>query len=228
MLKSFGCSFIYGTDLSDCDPNKNWSPSSLTWPALLADRLGYQYGCYAKGGKGNLFILNQILNQITNSNNDLFVIAWTWADRKDYLDQDCTWQVIRPADQSDMTEFYYKNLYSDDLHRLQNLLYIKSAIDLLEQNKIPFIMTLMDMNLFDDYADSPAQLRGLAKLAQQIKPYITTFDGANFVEWSRKNKFPESELWHPLQQAHQAAADYVFNRVFDTQRTNDPVQLVRV
>lgn len=230
MLKSFGCSFIYGTDLSDCDsdPNKTWSPSHLTWPALLAQRMGYQYACYAKGGRGNLFILNQILNQITTNNNDLFVIGWTWAERQDYLDSNRKWQTVRATDDTELCKFYYKNLYSDHLHRLQNLVYVNSAVQMLTQHKIPFVMTHMDMGLFDHPADSGLQLRGIDHMADQLRPYMTTFDGLNFVEWSRKNNYAESELWHPLEPAHQAAADYVFNRVFDTQKTSDPIQPVRV
>jgi hypothetical protein len=226
MLKSFGCSFIYGSDLADSDPELEWSPSQHTWPALLAQHLNYQYGCYARGGRGNLFILNSILNQITNSNNDLFVIAWTWAERQDYLDHDLNWKVIRATDTTDLSKFYYKNLYSDTLHRLQNLIYIKTAVDLLTEKNIPFIMTHMDMNLFDDINNLPSQLRGLTQLVNQIRPHITTFDGLNFLDWSRKNGYPESELWHPLEQAHEFAEQYIFKTVFDKQKTSDPAQLV--
>ena len=76
MLKSFGCSFIFGTDLSD---STNLKASYSTWPAHMAKHLGYQYGCLAKGGIGNFQILQRVLDHINFTNNDLFVIAWTWA-----------------------------------------------------------------------------------------------------------------------------------------------------
>ena len=63
MLKSFGCSFIYGSDLSD--DGKGFplaSPSKLSWPSLLAQSLNYTYECYARPGSGNLRILEKVLN----------------------------------------------------------------------------------------------------------------------------------------------------------------------
>ena len=70
-LKSFGCSFIYGTDLAD--DGRGFiaaTPSRLTWPALLAQNLDYSYECYARPGCGNLRILEKILNQADNFINN--------------------------------------------------------------------------------------------------------------------------------------------------------------
>lgn len=226
MLKSFGCSFIYGCDLADCDSTKSFCPSIKTWPALLAQRMGYHYGCYAKGGKGNLYILNQVINQIMAPHRDLFVIGWTWVDRADYVTNDNTWQVLRPSLESDLAEFYYKHLFSDQTAILQNLIYIKTAIDLLTQNHVPFVMTHMDWDLFQTCADFPNQLRGVSYLLDLIRPYMTTFDGMNFLDWSRKNNYAESPLWHPLEQAHESACDYIFKKTFDKQNTNDPARRV--
>jgi hypothetical protein len=58
-LQSFGCSFIYGTDLDDC-PDQNGiaiCASRKTWPALISARFGMNYRCRAHGGSGNLSIL---------------------------------------------------------------------------------------------------------------------------------------------------------------------------
>jgi len=56
---------------------------------------------------------------------------------------------------------------------------------------------------------------------------MTEFDGMTFLEFSRKNGYPETEQWHPLEQAHQAAAELLI-RSFDKQKTSDPTQQVRV
>ena len=89
-LKSFGCSFIFGSELADDGRDRPYAtPSQLTWPSHLAQHLGRDYSCYARPGAGNLQILENILNQSAVSDcNDLFVIGWTWIDRFDYYDAD--------------------------------------------------------------------------------------------------------------------------------------------
>ena len=64
-LKSFGCSFIWGSDLPDDGRNlPRATASRLTWPALLAQDLEYEYECHARPGAGNLQITERLLNQI--------------------------------------------------------------------------------------------------------------------------------------------------------------------
>ena len=48
-------------------------------------------------------------------------------------------------------------------------------------------------------------------LQQYIKPCMTKFNGLTFLEWSRKNGYPETAQWHPLEMAHRAAADLMIN-----------------
>ena len=73
-LKSFGCSFIYGSELSDEIPNNTHRHhSKLTWPGQLAQHLNYDYLCYARPGAGNLQIAEQVLTHIaTNKKTALF------------------------------------------------------------------------------------------------------------------------------------------------------------
>ena len=105
--------------------------------------------------------------------------------------------------------------------------YIATAINLLNIKQIPFCMTLMDTTLFDpidpDWQD-PYALRALQSL---IKPYIHWFDGQDFLSWSKKNNYPISDTWHPLDQAHRAAADYMI-KIFDTQKIGALIQPVHV
>jgi hypothetical protein len=83
-IKSFGCSFIFGTDLADETRGEPYAQSSqLTWPALLAQDLGLEYECHARPGSGNLRILEKILS-ISIQTPATFVIGWTWIDRFDY------------------------------------------------------------------------------------------------------------------------------------------------
>jgi hypothetical protein len=109
-LKSFGCSFIYGSDLTDINNS---------WPALLATQLGHSHKCYARPGSGNLQIAERVLNQIADSDNsDLFVVGWTWIDRFDYININTTWSgtpwsTIMPVDTTEIAKIYYRDLHSE-------------------------------------------------------------------------------------------------------------------
>lgn len=221
-LKSFGCSFIFGSELADDGRDGPYAtPSQLTWPSHLAHYLNYDYQCFARPGSGNLQILEQTLTQAAYNTHDLFVIGWTWIDRFDYYPANpndhsrSPWRTIMPVDVTDLANVYYRDLHSEYRDKFTCLSYIKLAIDTLNQKGIPFVMTYMDELLFDQrWHTTPAVL----DLQQYIKPYMTTFEGKTFLEWSRKNGYPETTAWHPLEEAHAAAGKYMIN-VFDTQNT---------
>lgn len=219
-LKSFGCSFIFGSDLSDCDNNPPWPNGSLsTWPAHLAKQLGYNYQCWARPGSGNLQIAEKIINQSAVCQDSLYVISWSWIDRFDYYKSINSWQpwkTLTPGTLDHLAEMYYKNLHSEYRDKLSNLMYIKLAIDTLRQKDIPFIMTYMDELLFDRECHiTPAVI----DLQDCVQPYMTTFEGKTFLDWSRKYGYPESAGWHPLEQAHAEGAK-VMRQAFDRQNTN--------
>ena len=55
-IKSFGCSFIFGSELSDDGKHELYAIGSrLTWPAILANHLGYNYNTYSRPGMTNRF-----------------------------------------------------------------------------------------------------------------------------------------------------------------------------
>jgi hypothetical protein len=234
-LKSFGCSFIFGTDLSNYNTNgKIPTPSKHTWPAYLARHLEYQYRCYARPGSGNLQIAERVLSHATQFDGDLFVIGWTWIDRFDYRNSFISntpiatkwnnWKTLMPIDNSNLAKTYYQGLHSEFQDKLCSLMYIKLVIDTLTQKKIPFLMTYMDELLFDQQWNTT---EAIIDLQNYVRPHMTQFDNMNFLEWSRAKGFDISATWHPLEQAHRVAADYMI-KIFDTQKTNDPVQLAHV
>ena len=231
-LRSFGCSFIFGSELSD-DGADSPRPtfSRLTWPAHLAQHLGQHYYCHARPGAGNLQIAEQVLNQVAHSTSqDLFVIGWTWIDRFDHYDAHWNprqtlspWRTIMPVDESALAKTYYRELHSEYRDKLTTLIHIKLVIDTLNQAQIPYIMTYMDRLIFDTRWNTSA---GLALLQQAVEPHMTEFDGKTFLEFSRAHGFAETERWHPLEPAHRAAADLLISS-FDKQKTSDPAQQVR-
>jgi hypothetical protein len=227
-LKSFGCSFIFGTDLADDSQDRaHLTASNLTWPAHLARHCGYQYECYARPGAGNLQIAERVLSHASQASDSvLFVIGWTWIDRFDYANltvhndglaaQWHNWQTIMPVDKDNLALMYYKKLHSEYRDKLTTLMSIKLVIDTLKQKTCPFIMTYQDSLMFDDrWNTTPA----VTELQNYVKPYMTTFEGKSFLDWSRFKGYPESGAWHPLEAAHEAAADYII-KVFDKKNTN--------
>jgi hypothetical protein len=212
-IKSFGCSFIYGTDLPDDKKASRPRPSTMTWPALLAQRLKLDYACYAQGGQGNTFVLDQILCEAAKPTRDLFVIGWTWIDRFDYVNKQeldwVDWKAIRPTTDDAVSATYYRHLHSQYRDKLSSLVCMQSAIDTLQRKNIPFIMTSIDDILFERQWNVALSI---GDLQDYVEPYVTRFDGTNFLDWSRQQGFPISDSWHPLAQAHQAAADVMMPR----------------
>jgi hypothetical protein len=198
-LTSHGCSFVYGSELS--------SPS-LSWPALVAQNLGYDHVCWAVPGSGNLQIMESVLSHADKG--DLCMVNWTWIDRFDYVDiQDESWQTLRPIFDHDHAEYYYRHLHGQYRDMLTNLVYISTAINFLKHRGIPFVMTYMDSVLFEQVNPSWHQPDAVTYLQQQVSTNMRNFDGLNFLDWSRINGFEISETWHPLDQAHAAAANYM-------------------
>ena len=123
-LKSFGCSFIFGSELSDIT-NRTKKYSQLTWPAIIAQRLELDYACYAKPGSGNLQILNNLLDQVAQHNNDVYIINWTFTNRWDYMYAgNNQWHSILPWDTHDRAEFYYRHFQAEHTDKLNNLIWI--------------------------------------------------------------------------------------------------------
>lgn len=225
MLKAFGCSFIHGTDLADTGPltNYNFRPSKSTWPALLAHRLELKYNCVAKGGSGNLQILDNVLNSAEMDRNqcDFYIVAWTWSMRFDYSNPQGrhfdgedrnTWCTLLPMDANsrDLHDFYFRNFHSSYKDKLTSLLYISQAIDMLQSRNLGFYMTCMDDEIFDNkWHTSPA----ISYLQEKVRPHIRNFEGHNFLRWASIRGFEVSATGHPLEPAHAAAADLVYPEI---------------
>ena len=224
-LKSFGCSFIYGSELNDEDGNVPGQVlthySRLTWPAQLARHLNYDYLCYARPGAGNLQIAERVLTHLTTTEQTLFVIGWTYIDRFDYVNANNTrkwpWSTLKPVDTTDVAVMYYKNLHSETQDKLTSLMSVRLVIDTHKQKGCPFIMTHIDDLMFDQrWNTTPA----ITDLQDYIQPHMTTFEGQNFQQWSKKNSHAISSSGHPLEAAHAAAGELMI-KVFGTQNTID-------
>ena len=85
----------------------------------------------------------------------------------------------------------------------------------------------MDTILMETINPNWQDPRSVTVLQDQIGPHLNWFGSTTFLEWSRSKGYTESERWHPLEQAHRAAADYMIS-VFDKQKTSDLALQARV
>lgn len=215
-LKSFGCSFIFGSDLPDDGRNGLYAkPSRLAWPAVIADHFGYSYQSCARPGAGNLQILERLLCHIDPDDPAIFVIGWTYIDRFDYIDQQTIpvqpnkkWKTLMPIDADTVAETYYRYLHSEYSDKLRSLIYVKTAIDVLNQNRCPFIMTYLDPLML---CRKWHTTNGSTYLVEQVQSCLRDFEGQSFLQWSRHKGFAISDTDHPLEQAHRAAADLIID-----------------
>jgi hypothetical protein len=202
-LKSFGCSFIYGSELQDTA-----LPSQSTWPALIAKKLNLEYKCHAWPGQGNFKIYCDILARSYLDDDSFYVINWTWIDRFDYINSREQWNTLRPTQENELQDFYYRNLHSQFSDMISSASYIVSAAEHLQSLRRPFVMTYMDYNLLTTINSNWQNTKLLEVLQKKLKDILVNFDGQNFLDWSRTHCYPVSDTWHPLEQAHRAAADY--------------------
>ena len=157
-LRSFGCSFIYGSELAS---------RNHTWPARIADRLELQHLNHGIEGAGNLRIMESILTHA--GPDDICVINWTWIDRFDFVTvNNEQWHSMVPSDTHSRADFYYRNLHSQYRDMLTNLVYVKTALDHLSRLGARYLMTYMDGLMFETVYDSWHDSAAVTGLQQQI------------------------------------------------------------
>jgi len=205
-LRSFGCSFTFGSDLHDCESANNLRASHSTWPALIAKNHGRDYATCARGGVGNLWILQAIMRWISlrkRPEHFCWIVNWTYIDRFDIWQDHREWVTIRPTTSTDVARTYYRDLDTQQTNQLRTLTYMYAAINVLQQHKIPFMMTCIDDLVFLPCTEQGGSISLLQEL---VRPHVHDFEGKNFLSWSRFKGYPISVLDHPLEQAHEAAA----------------------
>ena len=204
-IKSFGCSFIYGTDLLMA----SYWPSDCTWPALVAKKLSLEYECYAQPGQGNFKIMCDVLNEASLDEDAMYIIGWTYIDRYDFIAQDEKWQTLRPTNNSNVEKFYYKNLHNQWADMVRSLSEINFVVEFLKSRGHKFFMTYMDYSMLDAIDPKWQDPRYLTMMQKMVRTHLNDFEGQNFLDWSREKGYPVSDTLHPLEEAHAAAADYM-------------------
>lgn len=199
---SFGDSFTWGSDLAD---QRGKQHSKLTWPALLAKHYNIKYQCYARPGESNQAILRMIL-RASFEPTDLVIVNWTWIDRYEYYNNiESEWRPLRPSgtESDPLCKTYYKYIQNDLSSKFESLRDIQVFLSTVGVN---YLTTALDPLLLDTKYHCPDYIQ---KLINQIKPHINWFDGKSFYEWTKNQGYSMSDNWHPLEEAHQAAFEYI-------------------
>jgi len=217
IFASFGDSFIFGSELKDCDPN-HLRDSHFTWPRLICKKLKVDYMCLASPGIGNQQIADDVANIIaTRGNSVIYSIHWTWIDRFDYIGDfpgrrygNDLWATINPGNLGKKSQWYYKNIHSELLDKIKSLGYVYQTISLLKEHNCKFHMTYMDNLLLDQTYHTTNS----TKLMQtKISKYLENYNGYNFLDWAKLHQYPIGENMHPLEEAHNVAAEYWLPKV---------------
>ena len=205
---SFGDSFTFGNDLADWRPGIvgviRPKSSVTTWPALVANYLNIDYECYAESGSSNSTILRTVLSTKILP-TDLVIVNWTWIDRWDFYNGK-EWSTLRPSGTEDnpMYKIYYKHFQSELWDKYETLKNIQTAFSVLDN----VISTAIDPLTVDTRWHCPPYIK---KLVDTVSKKITWFDGKGFFHWAQDKNFPISDKWHPLEEAHRAAFEYIKN-----------------
>ena len=224
---AFGDSFTWGSDMADTvrhfeynewpEERKRATPfrdtySRSTWQALLAQDLKVDYVCLAEQGCSNQSIVRRFFENVNLIEaGDTVSLNFTWRDRFDfYNDETGDWETIRPSGTEDSKyyEMYYRHIQSSHWDQIESLKAINLIINYLRLNNINFITTCIDDLIYhDEHHTSPL----IKTLQEQNEECIWWFEGKGFHQWSKDNGFKISPMWHPLEDAHKAAYEYIKN-----------------
>jgi len=211
-LKSFGCSFIWGSELPDV-PIPGNIPSHVTWPALLSRELNMQYECHAWPGRGNFFTAKQVLDQLARNEPTLYVINWTWIDRFDFVDLNNKehWETLRPGQGNHPHgDFYYRNLHSELHDKSQSLQSIKLVTLELLAAQQPFIMCYMDDLIFDQrWHTTP----GMLSQQEFLKPLMLHWPNGNWAQWAVQQGHSITASNHLLESGHELVFQEVLKKL---------------
>ena len=215
-IVSFGDSFVFGSELKDNEDG------SKAWPGLIAADLCWDYHTLAVPGCGNDAICRQILSYFSQhtAENTLAVINWTWALRWDiYTVTKEQWTTVGPtcvpsqlarfvgdSEAQRILAFYHDYTgHSSVWEKWRSLNSIFVAQQYLDNIGATCIETFIDPEITDDRQHCPSYIK---QLQTRVVPRLTNFEGSSFLEWSRSKGFEITDPgWHPLEEAHQAAAN---------------------
>ena len=226
-LIAFGDSFTWGSDMADTmrifeweampdDWKRIWENrfentySRSTWQSLLAQHSGMDYMCLAEQGCSNQSILRRFFENVGKiKTGDIVNVNFTWRNRYDFFNtEEQKWQTVRPSGTEGefYSDMYYKHIQGPLWDQIESLKAINLIVDYLKMNNIKHIVTCIDDSIYNDPSYSTPLTTQLQRTHADA---IIWFNETGFHQWSQDNNFEISPLWHPLEQAHKAAFEYM-------------------
>jgi hypothetical protein len=204
---AFGDSFTFGHELSDCLTNIEDIPSSLTYAALLAKELNYNYQCKAMGYYANNAIARTIIENINNiDKEDIVLVMWTFPIRREFLLEEGFITIGKPNDH----EFAKHYIKYTDLHPdwmiIQSLRDIFIAQELLKDHQYLFLSAVTDLNkaIINKESSDPLIER------INLNRWLSLDKQLGFHEWSELI-LGRKINGHPPDQAHKLLSKIVKN-----------------
>lgn len=200
-LLAVGDSFTYGEELED---------TSLAWPYLLGQKIGYDVTNLGKPSGGNTQIVRNVVENVHNY--DLFVIVWSHFARIEMADENGIYD-IWPGSQSYLyydaklqfrkDAIEYITRYHDDNYLFQQFL-INAVLlqDFLLSKKKKFVM----LNAFGN--NQIELVNKHKKLSNQIIPrQFIGWPNDQLMEWTYG--CPQGPRGHFLDEGHQRVAEKI-------------------
>ena len=206
ILWAFGDSYTFGHELSDSPTNVEPPHSHLTYSALVAKHLGYDYKCLATGYYANNAICRTIIENINNiKQDDLVLVMWTFPIRREFM-LDNGLVTIGREDDHEFAKHYIKYCDLDDGTMFNlTLKDIYTAQALLQNHNYLFLNTVTEISqklINRDEWSSPLEER------INLDRWIILDDGLGFHEWSEQ-QLGVKYNGNPLEPAHQLLAEKI-------------------
>lgn len=204
-LWAFGDSYTFGHDLSDCPSIKDPTPSQLSYAALVAKELGYEYECKANGYYANNAIARTVIENINNiDQNDIVLIMWTFPVRREFMLEDGL-RTISQKDDHEFAKHYIKYAdLSDHWMIKQSLKDIYLTQELLCDHRYLFLSSVSDLNKAVINRYKHIELTDKIDIAH----WVVLDKQLGFHEWS-EFILNRKHIGHPPDQAHQELANLI-------------------
>jgi hypothetical protein len=225
-----GDSFVWGSELAD---SLNGSPngySRSTYSALLSKQYGASYKCAAFPGNSNDAIARMTMLECNKHSKKVgAIVSWTFMPRFEFRfaypiqSPISPWTSINPhqynkPEVKDFSDYFFKHVGTDIEYQQYNSLRAALLLQTYFINKhIPYMFTLADNNFCNDYSTLSVDCKILWDQIDWNKWFFfvpaeeawLTTSPRGFYQWAVENKYDIGPMQHPLEQAHQDAAELI-------------------